>query len=350
MRLSRARRHNAEMEIEFVIAAPSDLDLRGLEQVAAVRDAFARNPVSVTPAPGGSTGYWFTLAGVPKQADWPVAAHRMDAREAGDAYWLCADPLNLQLDRDRLLIDPADLADLDARAADTLIAALNAHFAGDGLVLSAVSPTAWVMRMPRALAVSAPAPGEAAGLPASAVLPTGADAAWVRRFSSEAQMLLHQAFQAESAKNPAFPPVNSLWIWGGGTRQVHAVAPTPQNRGLLSPQIHVRESFRDQFREVRPLPADWIDAWKSMQLAGLDKLLIDLTEISQLRDGMTILENRWLIPASSVARTEKLKFWVTLLAAGHALRTRLYRRDLFHFFGAKSLANYVHRLHNQEDR
>jgi len=83
--------------------------------------------------------------GVSRQRDWPVAplARLGDGQEPDTAYWLCADPVHLQVDRDALiLVDPRryELAQTDA---DSLVSTLNLHFAAAGIDFSAPTPMRW---------------------------------------------------------------------------------------------------------------------------------------------------------------------------------------------------------------
>ncbi len=225
------------MEIEFVIAPPAGLELAAMEQIPLLTAAYSHGRVET--AAGGAAGHWFARFGVPAQRDWPAAAFRLRAggAGAGSGYWLCADPVNLQVDRDQLLLDPAAVADLSLAEAAQLTALLNRHFEPDGLRFHAVSALEWVLEVPRTLDLAAPAPSRLAGRPAGAFLPRGNDAAWARRVANEAQMLLYQAQPNELREAAGKRPVNSLWLWGGGHRGHAGPAPQPRCRflaGILS--------------------------------------------------------------------------------------------------------------------
>lgn len=329
------------MDIEFVFAAPPGADGAALARI----DALARGTVRAQAAPQDLEGFWFERFGVARQADWPVAPLRLDAARAGDAYWLCADPIYLQLDHDRLLFDPVPDADIDAVQAQGLIAALNPQLQGEGMELHAVTPARWVLRMPRALAVSAPSPMQAAGMPAMDVLPQGPDAGMVRRLSSELQMLLHQA----AAQDPRAGAVNSLWLWGGGTWPAGSVATAPQREIVLSSQNHVRELCKRAGGQGAGLPSSWDRAWSVLGPAQCHKVLIDLTEIIWKADWPVYLQTNWLAPAALAARKQKLTFSARITTSGESLHVRLYRRDLFHFFGGKTLAKYIDKSQNLRD-
>jgi len=334
------------MEIEFILAAPPGVDLARFDAIDALGQAYAGNSVQRIAAPEETSGYWFARFGVPRQGDWPVAPFRLSAAEAGSDYWLCADPIHLQLDGNRLLFDPQSLEDLSGGEAESLIAGLNAHFAADGMQLRAVSPTQWVLRVPRVVDLATPAPGLASGMAATSALPQGADASWARRLSSEAQMLLHQAAVNLERETRRRWPVNSLWIWGGGVRPGAGVAPAPQHTTVLSSQSHVRELCKASGGEAADLPETWSQASRLLDSLHGDKALIDLTEIAWKPDWEAILQSDWLGPAALAARKQKLTFWAVFSSPHESLRVRLYRRDLFHFFRRKSLARLVDKSQN----
>jgi hypothetical protein len=67
--------------------------------------------------------------GVPTQPDRPLAALMLQA-DGGDPlhyYWLCAEPVQLRVDRNRLIV-AARVADYTAAEANELVVALNRHF------------------------------------------------------------------------------------------------------------------------------------------------------------------------------------------------------------------------------
>jgi hypothetical protein len=335
------------MEIEFVIAAPPGMRAQDLEKVDVLGRAYARNAVQVAPAESVAA-WWCARFGVARQADWPAAPFRLGAGEAGADCWLCADPVHLQFERDRLLFDPRALDDLREDEGAALIAMLNAHFGADGLHFVAAGPREWLLRVPRALDLAVPAPLEAHGLPAAHSLPQGADAAWARRLSNEAQMLLHQAPVNHGRQERRQWPVNSLWFWGGGTRPQPGVAgasvvSAQRDTMIFSDVKYVRGLAEAAGMKSALLPG----AWPPDEPGTAAKALIDLTEISWRADGLAHLQANWLEPAGISSKAKKLTFFCTLLIDGRSFRTKLYRSDLFHFFCRKSLAHYVDNIQNQ---
>jgi hypothetical protein len=181
-------------------------------------------------------------------------------------------------------------------------------------------------------------------------LPRGADAAQVRRWSSELQMLLHQAGTNAERENLRRWPINSLWLWGGGVRPAaddRAAARQMGGQIVFSAQNHVRELCRTAGGQGLDLPLSWQQTWPVLQSMHCDKALIDMTEITWKEDWEAVLQTNWLTPAALLARKQNLTFWAVFSGPAQNLRLRLYRRDLFHFFRRKSLAQYLDKSQNQ---
>lgn len=143
----------------------------------------------------------------------PVRA-AADGLETGEAYWLCADPVNLQLQRAQALLLPDVVPGREEAAA--LCASLNEHFAGMGLRFLAPHPQRWYVRLEAELQMTTAPLRLAAWGDAKFHQPQGADALHWQRIATEVQMLLyaHPVNQARAARGELM--VGSLWFWGGG--------------------------------------------------------------------------------------------------------------------------------------
>jgi len=157
--------------------------------------------------------------GIARQADWPLAAIRLESLgiDAGAHYWLAADPVTLVAGRDDVRLAGA-VADLAAGEAAALIAMLNAHFAEHGLMFVAPRPGTWFVRVPAIQAIAARPPEAVIGRTLRGLLASGPDAGKWRRWQNEVQMLLHEHPVNMAREARALPPANSVWFWGGGTR------------------------------------------------------------------------------------------------------------------------------------
>jgi hypothetical protein len=157
---------------------------------------------------------------VERAQDWPIAplTLELDGGKPGDAYWLRADPIHIKVERRRLLLVESAIFEVGAEEAQALAAALNAHFAADGYAFSAPHPKRWYVKLPRPPRLVTHSVSEAAGRDVQSCLPEGPDAlAWHRVFN-EAQMLLHGHPANQAREERGEPAINSVWLWGGGTR------------------------------------------------------------------------------------------------------------------------------------
>ena len=168
------------------------------------------------PLRAGSLEDWLCAAfGVADHAIAPLtlAAEGVDA---GTHYWLRADPVYLDLQREQMILH----ADIEVAAEDAaaLCASLNLHFAEQGLYFIAPHPQRWYLRVPAVPELHTLAPGQFNGRNVRAHLPQGADALHWHAVSNEIQMLFHEhaVNQARSAHGEF--PINSVWLWGGGVR------------------------------------------------------------------------------------------------------------------------------------
>jgi hypothetical protein len=137
-----------------------------------------------------------------------------DGLEVGEAYWLCADPVNLQLQRAQILVLPEAMPGKED--ADALCAALNAHFAETGLRFFAPHPRRWYVQVETEPQMTTSPLRQVVWRDAKLYQPQGADALRWQRIVTEMQMLLyaHPLNQARAARGELI--INSLWLWGGG--------------------------------------------------------------------------------------------------------------------------------------
>lgn len=184
-----------------------------------LRRMFGRGTLQRFPAV--DTEVWLCQAfEVEQREDWPVAAltATVDALDAGTDWWLRADPINLQLQRNhtRVLAAPALVLNDDEAAA--LTAALNAHFSVDSITVTAPHPSRWYIRQAETVAVAAPLLSAVAGRPLPHAPLTGARASYWHRVLTEAQMVLHEHPVNLAREARGLPAVNSVLLWGGGRK------------------------------------------------------------------------------------------------------------------------------------
>lgn len=179
-------------------------------QMPALEKLLARGSAS-SPPDGNLEDRLCAMFGVRSVAPVRAAA---DGLDVGDAYWLCADPVSLQLQRAQVLVLPGAVPVKED--ADSLCDAMNAHFTGTGLLFFAPHPRRWYVRVEADPQISTTPLRRVIWHDAKFFQPQGEDALRWQRFATEMQMVLyaHPLNQAREARGE--PLVNSLWLWGGG--------------------------------------------------------------------------------------------------------------------------------------
>ncbi|MBI5007161.1 MAG: hypothetical protein HZB95_08530 [Nitrosomonadales bacterium] len=137
-----------------------------------------------------------------------------DGLDTSDGYWLCADPVNLQLHRAQMMLIPDVAATREEAAA--LCDNLNAHFAGQGMRFFAPHPQRWYLRLQAAPLLATTPLRQAAWQDAKFHQPQGDDVLHWQRVMTEVQMLLyaHAVNQVRQTRGELL--IGSLWLWGGG--------------------------------------------------------------------------------------------------------------------------------------
>lgn len=290
----------------------------------------------ITASPGRETASWLCRAfGVERQQDLPLAPHALlgDGGTPGTDYWLHADPVAVQLMRNQLILLAGDEATPSAEETAQFVAALNRHFAADGLHFCAPHPQRWYLRLPAAPALRTRPLGEVHGRDIRHFLPAGEDGAHWHKLLNEAQMLLH-AHPLNAAREAAGKlPVNSIWPWGGGILAQRLSAPCdrlyandPLARGLaIAAGI-----------PHAPLPSRFPESGGPTAASPLFVMenLGDTMRQSVARDAnLERLDRDWLAPAVAALRRGIIRR-LTLVAPGdHAsVEITLTRPDLWKFW------------------
>lgn len=188
--------------------------------------------------PPGAKGY---LAGLEAHFTVPgglpagALTRELMAGDAEGANWLCADPAWVQPDLNGARLLACGQMQLDMDEAQAFARPLKPVFGDAGMILEVSSPDHWHVRLP----VDAPtptlaAPEQALGEDLYQHLPDGADGRRWRVLLNEVQVLLHQHPRNAERRTLGLPPVNSLWLWGGGT--LPSLVRTPL-RGVISDDV-----------------------------------------------------------------------------------------------------------------
>jgi hypothetical protein len=167
---------------------------------------------------GGRDAWLCRFFGVERQQDWPVAAFSCVGEGLGPsaAYWLCADPVHLQLQRDGFSVITDASRAISLNQARQLTDALSQHFAADGIRFSAPRVDRWYLHTGMAPNLGTCSLSEAMGRHDLHSIFQGVDALQWRALLNEIQMLLHDHPVNLELENRGELTVNSLWLWGGG--------------------------------------------------------------------------------------------------------------------------------------
>ena len=235
----------------FEIARATDADVPHLPNLARLIAAAAA-PEREEDGIGAALAPHYRVA---RQTDWPMAPLRLAVHgvDPGDAYWLASDPVTLIAGRDDAQVGAA-VRDLDPAEAGSLVATLNAHFAGDGLHFVAPRPDAWFVRAPGVPALATRPLDAAQGRSLRTQMPTGADAKTWWRWQEEIQMLLFAHDVSAARERAGKPRANGLWFSTGGTRPARptpppSIATFAVDDAVQALAVHVGAA-------ARPLPHD----------------------------------------------------------------------------------------------
>ncbi len=218
----------------------------------------------------------------------------MDGKPAGQLYWLRADPVHLRVMRDSIVLADSHTLNLSPQEAAALTTTISQHF-GEAFAPLSLHPQRWYVPFPQPPRLTTTPLSVATGRMVEPLLPQGDDASRFRTLLNELQMLLftHPVNQAREAHGNL--PVNSLWLWGGGTRPAEPTVRKP---------IYARDSAARALgtfcgASVQP-PPTLLE--KSMLEAEDVTLLDDLTLAGEAgdafgwRDAARGLEKNWFMP------------------------------------------------------
>lgn len=217
----------------------------------------------------------------------PVAAltRELDVGDARHGGWLRADPAHVRADLGAGRLMGCGDVGLTPTESEKLIAALRPMFGDEGFPISAGSATRWYLMLPRETRLPAFAtPGEVLGDDIFPHLPEGDAGRRWRRLMSEAQIILHQhpVNAARIARGEA--PINSLWIWGGGSWPDH----------VRSPHLVVATDDALLHALARAAACEHV----ALAQARFDRIQVRgaLIDLRGLRD-LAVLERDWIVPA-----------------------------------------------------
>jgi hypothetical protein len=170
-----------------------------------------------------SNGFTETLFGLfgleaPKEHDLPVGAVSLYGWgvDPGKDCWAVATPVNLQADRDNLLLTGPNSLDIDQGEAEQYINLFNNHFKDDGLVLIQTSTTEWFLKLTKCPSILTSGLDSVVGRHTEHYQPIGKDSQNWRSIINEIEMLFFQSEIYQQMIIAGKTPINSLWVSGFG--------------------------------------------------------------------------------------------------------------------------------------
>ena len=309
----------------------------GVELPALVR-LLSRGRRTVYPQVG-MEAWLCTAFEVERQQDWPVAPLTLltDGGEPDAAYWLRCDPVHLRPQRAQLQLVQDSTAMPTAAEAHALAATLNAHFSAEGLVFQPLRPERWYLALDQAPAVVTHALPDVCGRDINRFLPQGDGLRW-HRMLNEIQMLWHEHPVNRAREACGTPPINSIWLWGGGVR--------PPVRGRPFTSVWSDDALAIALavasdtpvhalpENARPLLAE-ATAGRDRALAVLPQLRAAAAagDVSAWRAMLESLERNWFAPLLDALRERRLAaLAIVMLNADECRRYDVGRLDPWKFW------------------
>lgn len=227
-----------------------------------------------------------------------------------DGSLLRADPVHLQVNMEQLLLVPGSAIQIEQDDADPLIAALNRHFADDGLTFHAPHPQRWYVSLTRIAAVEHEPLEQVIGNDIHRHLPQGPEALRWHGWLNEIQMLLYTHPANDDRDQRGLPLINSVWFWGGG--ELPPVARWPWAR-TCGDHLLLRALARHAGARCEPLPQDPA-TWLASGGSGETLLLLDQLQQAaqygdawQWRETLKQLDQQWFGPLRQALQQGRIK-------------------------------------------
>lgn len=143
-------------------------------------------------------------------------------------WWIAAaDPVCMEPRLDRLFLHAPGPGDVSRQELQQLLDALQESLGDDGAIGFARLDDFAYVRREEALVTAALPAAQLDGRNPDGHLPSGDDAAATLNLVSEIEMTLHEQPVNVERLARGLPPVNSLWLWGGGFAPQKSMEPMP---------------------------------------------------------------------------------------------------------------------------
>ncbi len=144
-----------------------------------------------------------------------VAALRQSVQSVtSDDFYLCADPVYMQADRDQLLMFDSQELEISESEAKAIVESLNSHFMEDGLEFSVIESSRWLVKANSLKEVATSPLYRVVNRPLLDVMPQGSHGAKWKAIINEIQMLLHNHEVNDVRQEKGMKTINGIWFWG----------------------------------------------------------------------------------------------------------------------------------------
>jgi hypothetical protein len=245
-----------------------------------------------------------------------------------EGHWLFATPVHLVAGLERVHLHPGGALALDADERAELQHAFTATFGEEGLRLDFDERGEGYIELPHGLDVVTHDPTDALGRIVDDYMPSGPDAAYVKRLFTELQMWLH-ALPCNAARERAGQlAVNALWLWGAGVGEPDIALPASLPE-LWSTDACSVGLWRAGGVENQG-PGEAVSLWLGKG-ARRTAATLSLATMGYAQDALAEAERDWFEPLADALKRKRLED-IELWIAGHSVlfsqqdRWRLWRR------------------------
>ena len=283
----------------------------------------------------------FERFGVPRQRDWPAAPFSLFAEggSPGNSAWICADPVHLRFERNRLMLLDSTLFTIARDEAEALAVGINSHF-GDSIIVHPLQPQRWYARLPDCPDMETTPISSVRGGAIEAALPHGPDAMRWQACTNELQMLLHDHPVNLAREARGELPVNSVWLWGAGRLPAPDRPPVRAFQYVAASDPLARGLAQASGAQAQELAANALDWLAQAGHAGIGLIVLDsLAAPSRYgradawREALSKLELDWFAPLLAALGQGTIgMLTLHLLALEHTLQVEVTRSDLRRFW------------------
>jgi hypothetical protein len=227
---------------------------------------------------GGLGDYFRNTDGSPITDHLPAAAITREyvAGNAGAHAWLSADPAWVQPEMNGARLLACGQLQLTMAEANAFADTLRASFDDAGMALDVSTPDRWHLRLPSGtLLPTFAAPEQALGEDLSQHIPQGPEGRRWRVLLNDIQVLLHQHPLNAERRARGLAPVNSVWLWGGGSLPT---APRSELAGVVSDDLLLTAMAKQAGLKAVPRTSETIAAATKGWLIDLQDLPISEIE------------------------------------------------------------------------